>query len=200
MAGSQPSNSEPSNQVRLAYRHIHPVTVVYARATGHYAASAETAWQKLNAWLADRKARRQVKRGLGLFHDNPQVTAPELLRYDACVELMAGLGPDPAAGIGCQTLGGGTHAVHTHIGGYAPMGGIFSQLHREWVPKQGLAVDYDRPFVAIYLNDPLLTREVHRRTELCIPVVPLREYLPSGSLEEGADAAAPLKRFAAGHK
>ena len=53
------------------------------------------------------------------------------------------------------------------------MGGLLSQLHRDWVPKQGLAVDYDRPFMAIHLNDPLLTREVHRRTELCIPVLPL---------------------------
>ena len=54
------------------------------------------------------------------------------------------------------------------------MGGLLSELHRDWVPKQGLAVDYDRPFMAIHLNDPHVTREVHRRTELCIPVLPLR--------------------------
>ena len=144
------------------------------------------------------QVRRQVKRGFGLFHDNPQVTPPELLRYDACVELTTGLDADPAAGIGRQMLSGGTYAVHTHVGGYAPMGGLLSQLHRDWVPKQGLAVDYDRPFMAIHLNDPLMTREVHRRTELCIPVLPLAVELPVENTGGDEDYVSPLMRRAVG--
>lgn len=164
--------------MRVAYRQIRPVTVVYARSTGHYQTAAKEAWDRLTQWLAEHNARRQVKQGWGLFHDNPQVTPPELLRYDACVEVRPGIDGDSAAGIGRQVLGGGSHAVHTHVGSYQPMGGLISQLHREWVPRQGLTVDYDRPFVAIYLNDPLMTREMHRRTELCIPVLPIRLALP----------------------
>jgi AraC family transcriptional regulator len=139
-----------------------------------------------------------VKRGFGIFHDNPEVTPIELQRYDACVELMTGVDADPAAGIGRQTLSGGTYAVHTHIGGYQPMGGMLSQLHRQWVPKQGLSVDYDRPFMAIYLNDPQVTREVHRRTELCVPVLPLRELLPVEPIADNEDFASPLMRRAVG--
>ena len=45
--------------------------------------------------------------------------------------------------------------MHTHVGAYAPLGELLSEMHRDQVPKQGLAVDYDRPFMAIYLNDPL---------------------------------------------
>jgi hypothetical protein len=93
------------------------------------------------------------------------LTAPELLRYDACVPVNFGFDADPEAGIGRQTLPGGAYAVQTHVGSYADAGELFSRLHREIVPKRGLSVDYDRPFVAIYLNDPSLTREVHRRTE-----------------------------------
>ena len=48
--------------------------------------------------------------GWGLFHDNPQMTSPELLRYDACVEARSGLNADPAAGICRQVLSGGTYA------------------------------------------------------------------------------------------
>jgi AraC family transcriptional regulator len=172
--------------------------VIYARSTGSYQGAAKTAWDRLNQWLADHNARRQVKRGFGLFHDNPQVTPPELQRYDACVELMTGIDADPAAGIGRQTLCGGTYAVHTHVGGYAPMGGLLSELHRQWVPKQGLSVDYDRPFMAVYLNDPLFTREVHRRTELCVPVLPLRELLPLEPTADNEDFASPLMRRAVG--
>lgn len=184
--------------MRVAYRHIRPLTVVYARGTGHYLAATKDAWERLGDWLVRRNARRQVKRGLGLFHDNPHVTPPELLRYDACVEVGPGFDADPAAGIGRQTLTGGTYAVHTHVGGYAPMGGLMSELHREWVPKQGLSVDYDRPFVAVYLNDPTMTREVHRRTELCIPVLPLRAALPVEGSGEDADLMDKLARKAVG--
>ena len=54
------------------------------------------------------------------------------------------------------------------------MGEVLSKLHTNVVQKRGLSVDYDRPFMTIYLNDPALTREMHRRTELCIPVIPIR--------------------------
>jgi AraC family transcriptional regulator len=181
--------------VRVAYRHIRPLTVVYARGTGCYRDASTEAWRRLGGWLAQHQARRKVKRGLGIFRDNPHVTPPELLRYDACVEVAAGLDADEAAGIGRQILCGGTYAVHTHVGGYEAMGGLMSRLHREWVPKQGLAVDYDRPFVAVYLNDPLLTREVHRRTDLCIPVIPLAMEAPDEA-SAGGEGAGPLMRFA----
>ncbi len=179
---------------------MRPAAVVYTRSTGGYQAAAKDAWDRLNAWLAAHEARRQVKRGFGLFHDNPEVTPPELLRYDACVELMTGIDADPAAGICRQMLSGGTYGAHTHVGGYQHMGGLLSQLHRNWVPKQGLAVDYDRPFMAIHLNDPHVTREIHRRTELCIPVVPLAVALPAENENTGADEGyvSPLMRRAVG--
>ena len=183
--------------MRVAYRHIRATNVVFARSTGGYENAAKAAWDRLNQWLVDHDVRRQVKRGFGLFHDNPQVTPAELQRYDACVELT-GVDADPAAGIGRQTLCGGTFAVHVHIGSYERMGGLFSQLHRQWVPKQGLSVDYDRPFMAIHLNDPLLTREVHRRTELCVPVLPLREALPVEPTAHNEDFISPLMRRAVG--
>jgi AraC family transcriptional regulator len=186
--------------VHVAYRHIRPVSVLYARATGDYWAASNASWEKLSRWLDERKLRRQVTRGFGLFHDNPQLTAPELQRYDACVQLTTAPEADPAAGIGRQTLSGGTYAVHTHIGAYGPIGALFSYLHRDWVPKQGLAVDYDRPFMAIHLNDPFITREMHRRTELCVPVLPLRDCLPADDFGEDEDARSHLLPFAVGHK
>jgi hypothetical protein len=46
-----------------------------------------------------------------------------------------------------------------------------------------MKADYDRPFLAIHLNDPVMTREVHRRTELCVPVMPLA--LAAGDADGG---------------
>jgi AraC family transcriptional regulator len=176
--------------VRVAYRYIRPLTVVYARSVGPYRQSSAEAWRQLNAWLDRGQRRARVKQGFGFFRDNPKRTDPALLRYDACVPVAPGLDADPENGIGRQTLPGGAYAVQTHVGGYAEAGEVFSELHREIVPKRGLSVDYDRPFLAIYLNDPMITREVHRRTELCIPVLPVR--MPLSSNDDGEVAGAPL--------
>jgi DNA gyrase inhibitor GyrI len=170
--------------VRVTYRYIRPLTVVYARSMGPYGVAAREAWRLMMAWVDRQQARPRVKQGLGFFRDNPTLTAPELLRYDACIPVSFGLEADPAAGIGLQTLPGGAYAVQTHVGSYAAAGETLSRLHRDVVPKRGLSVDYDRPFVAIYLNDPQVTREVHRRTELCVPVLPVRLPLSSNDDDE----------------
>jgi AraC family transcriptional regulator len=184
--------------VRVTYRYIRPLKVVYVRSIGPYAASSPQAWQQMNAWLDSRQQRHQVKQAYGFLHDNPRLTAPELLRYDACVPVTAGLDADPETGIGRQTLPGGAYAVQTHVGSYADAGALFSLLHREIVPKRGLCVDYDRPFVAIYLNDPAVTREVHRRTELCVPVLPVRMPFSSNDDEDVQAQAHALAQCGAG--
>lgn len=178
--------------VRVTYRYIRPLTVVYARCTGPYERSCREAWDIIDRWLETRQARRRVKQGYGLFRDNPATTAPELLRYDACVPLVPGLDADPATGIGRETLRGGAFAVHTYVGSYSGVGEAFSQLHRDVVPKRGLSVDYDRPFLAIYQNDPKITREVHRRTELCVPVIPICMPLSSNDDNEQESAVAAI--------
>ena len=180
--------------MRVTYRYIRPVTVLYARGNGRYEAAARQAWEKLSGWLVAHDARRHIKRGFGIFRDNPKVTATDLLRYDACVEMTPGLHVDVDAGIGRQVLGGGTHAIHTHVGSYNGLGNLLSELHHDFVPRQGLTVDYDRPFMAIHLNDPLMTREVHRRTELCVPVMPLPLAVGDDSLLQDTDD--PLQRVA----
>lgn len=159
--------------VRVQYRQFPAVTVFYARSMGPYESASRDAWRVMGDWLDRHQARRRVKQAFGLFRDDPNRTAPELLRYDACVPVICCADIEPGPGIGRQILPGGAFAVHTHVGSYDDAGPLFSQLHRDIVPARALKVDYDRPFMAIYLNDPKLTREMHRRTELCIPVFPI---------------------------
>ena len=176
--------------MRVTYRYIRPLTVVYARSMGPYSISAREAWRHMNDWVDSQKGRSRVKQWHGFFRDNPRLTAPELLRYDACVPVGFGFDADPERGIGRQTLPGGAYAVHTHVGSYSDAGNTLSSLHRDIVPRRGLSVDYDRPFLAIYLNDPSVTREVHRRTDLCIPVLPVRMPLWSNDDEALRDVPA----------
>ena len=160
--------------MRVVYRQFRPLSVLYARAMGPYETATREAWDRMGRWLDHHNARRLVKRGYGFMRDNPKTTSAEIMRYDACIGLVGDLDADAAAGIGRQILPGGSYAVHTYVGAYERMGDVLSKLHTSLVQKRGLSVDYDRSFMAIYLNDPSVTREVHRRTELCVPVLPIR--------------------------
>ncbi len=167
---------------------MRPTAVFYARAVGPYETSADAAWATMGRWIDQHHARKRVKQAYGLYRDNPRITAPDLLRFDACVPVLPDLDADPDAGIGRQTLPGGAYAVHIHVGSYDETGELFSELHRTIVPRRGLSVDYDRPFLATYLNDPSVTRSMHRRTELCIPVLPVQMPLSSND-DEDVDSA-----------
>ncbi len=188
--------AEGGAAVRVAYRYIPPMTVLYVRSVGPYEISSREAWREMSSWLDQRRLRRRVKQVYGILRDDPKLTAAELVRYDACVPVTYGFDVDCDKGIGRQTLLGGAFAVHTHVGTYAKAGKIFSMLHSEIVPKRHLSVDYDRPFMAIYLNDPSVTREVHCRTELCVPVLPICMALPSN--DAGDEAVLDIRPQLAG--
>jgi len=160
--------------VKIIYRNVRPLTVLYARATGPYVNGTCAAWQNMGRWLDAQGARPRMRVSYGVFRDNPRITAPELLRYDACIPIATGLDEDEDAGIRRQTLQGGAYAVYTHVGAIEETGELFSDLRRKEIPARGLTVAEDRSFLAAYLTDPTITRESHRRTELCVPVVPIR--------------------------
>jgi AraC family transcriptional regulator len=184
--------------MRISYRQMSPTSVFYARATGPYASSCEEAWRRLDGWLDRYCARGRVRRAFGIFHDNPRTTPPELMRYDACVPLAACAELEPNEGIGRHTLPTCTWAVYTHVGPHCEAGDVISTLHGDLIPKRGLTVDHDRPILAVYLNDPRVTREVHRRTELCIPVIPIPALVASndGTTTETLDLPALARRLA----
>jgi AraC family transcriptional regulator len=162
--------------------------VLSARSTGPYEEAARSAWAVLAQWLEQRQAHQFVKQVYGVFRDNPRLTDQDLLRYDACVALPPGLGREPDGRVGRQMLPGGAYAVHTHVGSHGHIGSLFARMHRDEVPKRGLTVEHDRPFMAIYLNDPMRTAEAYRRSELCVPVLPVRMQL-AGNDDEHGEAA-----------
>jgi AraC family transcriptional regulator len=182
--------------MRITYRQTPPATVLYVRAYGPYVQSSREAWRQLESWLEQHRARKSLRFGFGILRDSPKTTAAELIRYDACILLAPFADLPPGECIGRQTLPSGTWAVHVHVGPYAEAGDVMSTLHRDLVPKRGLTVDYERPFMAVYLNDPRITREAHRRTELCIPVMPIPMALAGNDDTRRPDLVAIVRRLA----
>ena len=107
----------------------------------------------------------------GISHDDPGITAPELCRYDACVE---GAQDFVAAGAAFKTtLPGGRYAALAFKGSAADVVEGWTMLLRDWSPSSGLQLDA-RP---CFEHDPL-DAECDPQTgvfacEICIPVMPL---------------------------
>ena len=90
--------------MKITYRNVRPLMVLYARAHGPYVTGTRAAWQSMGRWLYAHGARPRMRVSYGVFRGNPRVTAPELLRYDACIPLAAGLEEDGEVGIRRQVL------------------------------------------------------------------------------------------------
>ena len=166
--------------MRIVYRYLRPLSVVFVRSTGPYEKSAIDAWSRMLGWLDDNEMRATLDVGIGFMRDNPSEVGPFLRRYDACVAVRPGVGPDLAAGIGRQTLPGGAFAAYSHVGSHVEIPRLFSQLHRDWVPRRGLSVDYGRPFIEIYKSDPAKIAAGERVTELLVPVGAVIERAGTG--------------------
>ncbi len=150
--------------------YLRPLTVASYRVKGPYAQSSMEAWGRMFDWLRASGMIRSTGCGYGLLLDDPRSTAPEMLRYDACVELIAGFTERLPGDIGTRRLPGGAYARVRHTTGSNGLGAAISRLRDEWVPSQGLSVDSRRPIIEIYLDDPNVVGLEQRRVDICLPV------------------------------
>ncbi|HVY42470.1 MAG TPA: GyrI-like domain-containing protein [Hyphomicrobiaceae bacterium] len=166
--------------MQIGYVYIRPVEVLYLRALGPYRTSAPLAWSEMRAWLDARQLWPSITRGYGVLNDPPAATKPELRRYDACVQAPRDFEAELAPGMGRRTVPGGAYVVHRHKGRHRTLRAGFSYMHRKWVPGHGLQVDPRRPYLEVYLNDPVSTPATELMTDLCVPVFPIGEQVPRG--------------------
>jgi AraC family transcriptional regulator len=101
-------------------------------------------------------------------YDDPEITAPERCRYDACIEIdekvtVEGL----PAGLKMRTISGGTYAVLQHAGSYDTILDSYVALLGAWLPRQGWELS-DEPVVERYVV-PFGSVPVERlRTDVCV--------------------------------
>lgn len=104
---------------------------------------------------------------LGICHDDPEVTAPDKICYDACATVGADF--QPIGDIGVQVVAGGDYAVTTHFGPYTKLGDSYAKLLGQWLPRSGRELR-SRPCFEVYVNDPNSTDPADLLTDLCAPL------------------------------
>jgi AraC family transcriptional regulator len=133
--------------------HIHELDsmrVAFVRHVGPYR-DVGRAWDRLLTVLGKDGCLGGESRFFGICHDDPDVTRPAAVRYDACANVDASFAAQ--GDIGVQTIAGGRYATLTHIGPYTRLAASYRRLFGGWLPQSGERL---RPLPCLeqYLNSP----------------------------------------------
>lgn len=150
----------------ISIRTVDPLRVAFVRHIGPYQ-DCGPAWGKLVAWAQPRGLLGGAPIVLGVGHDDPSVTEPAHIRYDACVVIPDGFVVD--GGIGVQVLPGGEHAVTVHHGPYDQLTAVYAEIMGRWLPSQGRRIGRGSPY-EIYLNDMRKIPPQDLLTEVRVPL------------------------------
>jgi AraC family transcriptional regulator len=104
---------------------------------------------------------------IGICYDDPAITEPEKIRYDACLTV-----PDdfqPTEGFEVREVGGGKYAVTRHPGSYENLSQTYGALIGKWIVQNGYELRPEPPF-EIYINNLKDTKPQDLITEIYIPI------------------------------
>ena len=147
---------------------IEPIRVAFVRHVGPYN-QVGVAWDTLCTYLGKEGYLGPDCKFIGICYDDPEVTPPEKIRYDACVAINEDF--VPTGEIAIQTVGGGEYAVTTHFGPYDKLGETYTKMIGEWLFKSGRELRSE-PCMDFYLNDPDSNAPEDLITDVCLPLKP----------------------------
>jgi AraC family transcriptional regulator len=143
--------------------------VAFVRHLGPYEGVGE-AWDRLCSWAAEQGLIGPKAQMLGLSYDDPEITPPDKIRYDACMVV-----PDDVQAegeIGVQVVAGGEYALMRHRGPYERLGATYAELFGRALPAAGREAAV-LPTVEIYWNHPEGTPPEELETDVCVLLKPL---------------------------
>jgi AraC family transcriptional regulator len=144
-----------------------PARVAGLRHTGPYNASLGAFWTDI-FWPWVNAKGLSGGACYGISHDNPEVTAPEDCRYDACIEVSDDFEADGLASV--TTLPGGRYATLDFMGTANTIGDAWFALFRDGIPQSGLHLD-ERPVLEYYAPHANVDAATGTFTcKLCVPV------------------------------
>jgi AraC family transcriptional regulator len=156
--------TNPPLEVRIV---SFPATrMAFMRHVGPYADVGRT-WGRLFAWAGPKGLLGRGAQILGIVHDDPEVTPPDRVRYDACIAVDDGFRPESEVGV--QDFAG-EYAVASHRGPYDTLGQTYARLCGQWLPGSGRELG-PTPSLEVYRNSPQNTPPEGLVTDIHLPLL-----------------------------
>ncbi|MGA2220998.1 MAG: AraC family transcriptional regulator [Verrucomicrobiia bacterium] len=150
----------------VTIKQLKPMRVAFMRHVGPYNEVGKT-WEKFMMFLGKEGLLGGDAQFIGICHDDPAVTPPDKIRYDACVTVDDHF--QPQGEIGVQVVPGGDYAVMTHFGPYEKLGGSYAKLLGQWLPRSGRNLR-STPCFEMYFNSPENTAPEDLVTDIHAPL------------------------------
>ena len=163
-SGRQPPVYGPPPPVEI--KTLPPQPIVFLRHVGPYDQVSAT-WSRLAMWAGMRGLIGPASRFLGISWDDPEITQPDKLRYDAAITLSRPVQPE--GDIGVTELGGGDYATLLHKGPYENLSATYREIFGGWLPASGRELR-NVPCFELYLNTPQTTRPEELLTMIHVPL------------------------------
>ena len=152
--------------MNVTVKHFEPQRVAFMRHVGPYK-DCGPVWGRLTMLLGKDGWLGAGTQFIGISHDDPAVTPPDRIRYDACVSVDDSF--KPSGDVGVQIIAGGDYAVLTHLGPYENLSQSYHQLLGQWLPRSGRKLR-PAPCFETYLNSPQDTEPADLITDLHAPL------------------------------
>lgn len=144
-----------------------PARVLFVRRHGPYFESAPAAWAALMKSVSWRIWLHFPSEMIGLCHDDPDITAADQIRYDACIHLRRAFRPEGE--LGEQVIAGGRYAVFLHRGPLDQLSETYDSIYGGWLPSSQEVLG-EAPAFEIYLDHPERTKPEKLRTLIHVPL------------------------------
>jgi len=145
---------------------VDPVNVLFVRRTGEYLKSSISAWRALIKFADEKKLFKDNVQAIGIGYDDPTITEPDKIRYEACISVDDDVAPEGEFGV--KRIPGGKYIKLLHKGPYQELENSYRKLY-QFVLQNEISLGY-KPCFDKYLNSPQSTKPEDLRTEIYLPV------------------------------
>jgi AraC family transcriptional regulator len=149
-----PASQEPLSEgvsMQVTVQQLPAARVAYLRHTGPFGLGVSRTWERFAAWAGARGLMTPRRKMWGISLDNPNVTAPEHLRYDCCIEVDAQFQAEGE--IGVQQIAAGQFACLHYTGTPLAIGEAWMHLYGQWMPSSGYQPAGTAPPYELYAED-----------------------------------------------
>lgn len=153
--------------LEIRKHHLPSMRVAFLRHVGPFDAVGAT-WDTLMMWAGRAGLFSQMTGMLGVVHDDPDITEPAKLRYDAAI-ILRHAQVTPEGNIGIQQIGPGEYAVAKHRGPYETLSETYARMCGEWLPESGCELS-SAPALEFYRNSPMDTAPEELLTDIYLPL------------------------------
>jgi AraC family transcriptional regulator len=141
--------------------------IAYIRHSGSYN-KVGASFQRLLLWALSHLVLKLKPVTIGIVHDNPDLTAEDNIRFDACILVAKEI--KPSGEIAYKKIEGGKFAVFTYKGAYEGFYPVYDYIYNACIFENKFELA-DKPALEWYIKSPPFNKPKNFITDFYVPIM-----------------------------